>query len=106
MSFKFPTRQVQKFNCQSWDSNFHNLNKKKINVGPPKEDIFSGHLRSPIFQSSLHVTITFPALEAAQVLCLSHVSESSCRSFVNKFVVFNIVIVFVWSQYDGANIEQ
>ena len=48
-------------------------------VGPPKEDIFSGHLispifqssLSPIFQSSLHVTFTFLALEAAQVLCLT-----------------------------------
>ena len=41
-----------------------------FNVGPPKEDIFSGHLLSPIFQSSLHVTIIFPALEAAQVISL------------------------------------
>ena len=42
-----------------------------FNVGPPKEDILSGHLLSPIFQSSLHVTFTFLALEAAQFLCLS-----------------------------------
>ena len=27
-------------------------------VGSPKEDIFSGHLLSPVFQSSLHITIT------------------------------------------------
>ena len=26
-------------------------------VGPSKEDIFSGHLLSPLFQSSLHITI-------------------------------------------------
>ena len=26
--------------------------------GPPKEDIFSGHLLCPIFQSTLHITIT------------------------------------------------
>ena len=25
-------------------------------VGPPKEDILSGHLLSPVFQSSLHIT--------------------------------------------------
>ena len=39
-----------------------------FNVGPPKEDIFSGHLLSPIFQSSiLHVTfLQVLALEAAQ----------------------------------------
>ena len=54
-----------------------------LNVGPPKEDILSGHLLSPIFQSSfLHVTfLHYLALEAAQgpvyVPCLS---ESSCRS--------------------------
>ena len=29
-----------------------------FNVGPLKEDIFSGHLISPIFQSTLHITIT------------------------------------------------
>ena len=29
-----------------------------INVGPPKEDIFSEHLLCPIFQSTLHITIT------------------------------------------------
>ena len=27
-----------------------------LNVGPPKEDIFSGHLLNPIFQSTLHIT--------------------------------------------------
>ena len=29
-----------------------------FNVGPLKEDIFSGHLLSLIFQSTLHITIT------------------------------------------------
>ena len=29
-----------------------------FNVGPPKEDIFSGHLLSPVFQSITHITIT------------------------------------------------
>ena len=29
-----------------------------FNIGPSKEDIFSGHLLSPIFQSTLHITIT------------------------------------------------
>ena len=29
-----------------------------FNVGPPKEDIFSGHLLSPLFQSTLQITIT------------------------------------------------
>ena len=29
-----------------------------FNVGLPKEDIFFGHLLSPIFQSTLHITIT------------------------------------------------
>ena len=28
-----------------------------FNVGPPKEDIFSGHFLSSVFQSSLHITI-------------------------------------------------
>ena len=27
-----------------------------LNVGPPQEDIFSGHLLSPVFQSSLVCT--------------------------------------------------
>ena len=27
-------------------------------VGPPKEDILSGHLLCPIFQSTLHITFT------------------------------------------------
>ena len=27
-----------------------------LNVGPPKEDIFSGHLLSPIFQSAIYIT--------------------------------------------------
>ena len=27
-------------------------------VGPPKEDIFLGHLLCPIFQSTLHITFT------------------------------------------------
>ena len=40
-----------------------------LNIGPLKEDIFSGHLLSPIFQASLHITFTglFLLLEAAQV---------------------------------------
>ena len=29
-----------------------------FNVGPPKEDIFSGHPLYPIFQSTLHISIT------------------------------------------------
>ena len=43
-------------------------------VGPPKEDIFSGHLLSPIFQSSFYMLQLYClALEAAQVLCMFHV---------------------------------
>ena len=29
-----------------------------FNVGPPKEDIFSGHYLSPVFHFILHITIT------------------------------------------------
>ena len=29
-----------------------------FNAAPPKEDFFSGHLLSPVFKSSLHITIT------------------------------------------------
>ena len=41
-----------------------------FNVGPPKEDIFSGHLLSPVFQTLVHITITnfhFDHLKAARL---------------------------------------
>ena len=34
----------------------HDYRSIFFNVGSPKEDIFSGHLLSPIFQSTLHIT--------------------------------------------------
>ena len=38
--------------------NFYN-NIFFLNVGPPKEDIFSGHLLSPVFSVNYtHITIT------------------------------------------------
>ena len=44
--------------CQSSPLNRLYLHLIFFNVGPPKEDIFSGHLLSPVFQSSLHITPT------------------------------------------------
>ena len=44
-----------------------------LNVGPPKEDIFSGHLLSPIFQSSIftcYISIGFlPYWPQIMLLC-------------------------------------
>ena len=52
-----------------------------FNVGPPKEDIFSGHLLSPIFQSSIYMLhYRFLALEAAQVYVCSLYEAHSYES--------------------------
>ena len=47
---KFCTRQKRPKNMQDLNIFFY--------VGSPKEDIFSGHLLSAIFLSTLHITIT------------------------------------------------
>ena len=39
-------------------------------VGPPKEDIFSGHFLSPLFQSTLHITITNICMKLAKIAFL------------------------------------
>ena len=49
------------------------LNVHAIFFGPPMEDIFSGHL-SPIFQSTLHITIT--------IFCLGVVYIDGSRAVV------------------------
>ena len=52
-----------------------------FNVGPPKEDIFLGHLLCPIFQSTLHITIASLCLGVDTVTGVG-VSWNKCWGFV------------------------
>ena len=53
-------------------------------VGSPLEDIFSGHLLSPIFQSTLHITITSLCLgvDTVRFSCLLLCAQNLIFGFV------------------------
>ena len=63
-----------------------------FNVGPPKEGIISGHLLSPIFQSTLHITFTSLCLLCGTVrfscllLCAQNLIQACLTSILVSLV--------------------